>query len=521
MRSRLFPLVAACAMAVLLGACASSRGLKPQGQMLDVDAVHAGRSLAGAPLTPAAWPAKDWWTTLDDPQLDALVDEALAHNPDLAIASARARQAQAQAHLVDAGRKPSLKVSASAAGAHLPGTLLPAPLGGHFGWVKYGYLGFNWDLDLWGGKRAAWEAAVDQAHAATVAAHAARLMVSVNVARAYARLGYAFKQQSIAREELKRARNAHKLTGQRVQAGIDSKLQLKRADAETARAQEMLAAAARKVDAARVALSVLLGKGPDRGLSIHQPQALAPARLALPPNLAADLLGRRPDLVAARWRVEAAGRSIKAAKARFLPDISLGAMVGLVNKGGDTLFQLPARFFQVAPAISLPIFDGGRLRANLAGKDAQYDLAVAQYNKTLIGALNQVADDLHGLQSLQDQAAAQQRALDAAREAWQLSEQRYKAGVGSFLEALDVRQQLLQAEQVAAGLHAQQVDLSIQLIQALGGGFHAAAAPQDAGRTTAGQADPHPAAGRAEAEPAADPPAADPPAATVRLSSKA
>ncbi|HET7267314.1 MAG TPA: efflux transporter outer membrane subunit [Oleiagrimonas sp.] len=482
MRLRLFPLVAACAMAVLLGACASSQGIKPSGHMIDAGSLHAERSLAGAALTRATWPRANWWTALGDPQLDALIAEALKHNPDIAIASARARKAAAKARIVDAGRKPGVKASASISGAHLPSTLVPAPLGGHFGWIKYGYLGFNWDLDLWGGKRAAWEAAVDQAHAAVVDTHAARLMVSVNVARAYAQLGYAFKQQAIAREELKRARGAHKLTAQRVHAGIDSKLQLKRGDAEVALAREQLAKAGHQVDAARVALSVLLGQGPDRGLDIRRPQLLTPARVAVPANLPANLLGRRPDLVAARWRVEAAGQGIKAAKARFLPNISLGAMAGLVNKGGDTLFQLPARFFQIAPAISLPIFDGGRLRANLSGTDATYDLAVATYNKTLIGAINQVANELNGLQSLKAQVAAQQQALQAAREAWELSEQRYKAGVGSYLEALNVRQQLLKAEQAAAALHARQVDLSIQLIHALGGGFHA-----DVGAMASGQ----------------------------------
>lgn len=478
MRLRLPPLVAGCAMVLLLGGCASSRGLKPSGHMTDVDTLHAERSLAHAPLTNAEWPAEDWWKTLDDAQLDRLVAEALQDNPDLAAASARARKAEAQAGLARADRRPSINASGSLSGAHLPGTLVPSPMGGHFGWVEYGYANFKWDLDLWGGKRAAWEAAVDQAHAAVVDEHAARLAVSTSVARAYARLGYAFRQQSIAGNELERAGNAHKLTAQRVAAGIDSQFQLRRSDAEVAQARRQLAAARHEVDAARIALSVLLGKGPDRGLDVHQPQPLTPTELALPPELPANLLGRRPDLVAARWRVEAAGRNIKSAKARFLPDISLGAMAGFAAGGSDTLFQLPARFFQVAPAISLPIFNGGSLRANLAARDADYDLAVAGYNKTLIGALNQVADDVKELGSLQEQSHAQQQSLEAAKQAWKLSEQRYKAGVGSYLEALDVRQQLFEAEQGAAALHARQVDLSIQLIQALGGGYRAADADQ-------------------------------------------
>jgi NodT family efflux transporter outer membrane factor (OMF) lipoprotein len=199
----------------------------------------------------------------------------------------------------------------------------------------------------------------------------------------------------------------------------------------------------------------------------------------VPAELPVELMGHRADLVAARWRVEAAGKEIKVAKTEFLPDISISAMAGFVAAGGTNALQMPARFFTVGPSLSLPIFDGGRLRANLAGKDAQYDLAVAQYNQTLVAAVNEVADDYDAVQSAQQQVADQQRAVDAASQAWQLSEQRYKAGVGSYLEALIVRQQLLVAEQQMAALKSQQVESSVQLIQALGGGFRPQAGTAD------------------------------------------
>jgi len=337
--------------------------------------------------------------------------------------------------------------------------------------AKYGYASFKWDLDLWGGKRAAWEAAVGQARAAEVEAQAARIELSGNVARAYVQLGYAYAQQDVAKAELQRANESRELTRQRVAAGIDNQLQLKQGDAEVASAEEQQAVAARAIDAAQSALSVLLGKGPDRGLDITRPRLLAPSALSVPANLPVDLLGHRADLVAARWRVEAASKDIKVAKTEFLPNVSLGAMAGLLSMGGGNLFEASSRFYQVGPSLSLPIFDGGRLRANLSGKDAQYDLAVAQYNQTLVSAVNEAADDIDALQSLKEQAAAQQRAVDAASDAWKLAEQRYKAGVGSYLEALSVRQQLLVAEQRMAALQAQQSDRSVQLIQALGGGY--------------------------------------------------
>jgi NodT family efflux transporter outer membrane factor (OMF) lipoprotein len=184
-----------------------------------------------------------------------------------------------------------------------------------------------------------------------------------------------------------------------------------------------------------------------------------------------ELIGHRADLVAARWRVEAASKDIKSAKTEFLPNVNLGAMIGLVGLGGGNLFTMQNRFYEVAPAISLPIFDGGRRRANLSGKDAQYDVAVAQYNQTLVSAVNEISDDYDALNSVKQQIDAQQRAVDAASDAWKLSEQRYKSGIGSYLEALSVRQELLAAEQRMATLHAQQTDLNVQLIQALGGGF--------------------------------------------------
>lgn len=477
---RLQLLAAATALTLVLAGCASSGGLRPDGTLLDPSALKAQRSLGGDALTPAAWPEQAWWSGLGDPQLDALIAEALAGNPGLAVADARARAAQAAAGYADAARRPELGLGASVAGAKPPSGLFGDKA--HFSVAKFGYLSFNWGLDVWGGQRAAWEAALGQARAAEVEARAARIELSGNVARAYAQLGYAFAQHDLAQAELERAGKARELTAQRVRAGLDSQLQLKQGDTEVASAEQQLAVARRAIDAARSALSVLLGKGPDRGLDIARPQALAPAALAVPADLPIELVGHRADLVAARWRVEAAGRDIAAAKTEFLPNVKLGAMAGLLAMGGTNLFRASSLFYQAGPSLSLPIFDGGRLRANLSAKDAQYDLAVAQYNQTLVGALNEVSDDYAAQQSLADQIAAQQRALDAANDAWRLAEQRYRAGVGSYLEALSVRQQLLVAEQRMAALRAQQVDLSVQLIQALGGGYRpeAAAGPQTA-----------------------------------------
>jgi NodT family efflux transporter outer membrane factor (OMF) lipoprotein len=469
---RLQSLAATTGLILALTGCVNSNGLRPQGALTEAAALKDERSLAGIALSAAAWPSADWWTGLGDTQLDALIAEALQDNPSLAVADARARQAEAEAGVADADRGPAVNAGAGMQGQHLPLTAAPSELGGgHFTWFKNARASFSWGLDLWGGKRAAWEAALGQQRAAEVDAQAARIELSVNVARAYVQLGYAYAQQDVARAERERVDSVRQLTRQRVKAGLDNRVQLEQSDAEVAGADQQLVAATRAIDAARSSLSVLLGKGPDRGLNIQRPQSLESAALLAPPELSIELIGHRADLIAARWRVEAIGKTIEAAKTRFLPSVSISAMAGIAAVGGIDPLQLPARFYTFGSSLSLPIFDGGHLRADLAGKDAQYDLAVAQYNQTLVSAVNEVADGYNAEQSAREQVAAQQRAVDAATRAWQLAEQRYRAGVGNYLEALIVRQQLLQAQQHLAALQAQQDDWSVRLIQALGGGF--------------------------------------------------
>lgn len=465
------PIYSPLFMLLLTAGCANMSGLAPQGQLADGRALASAQRLAGVQLSPAAWPASDWWRVLGDAQLDGLIDEALHGNPDLSAADARVRQAAARAMGADAARMPEVGFKAALPGAQIPTSVLPDPYGGNYLTAKQLALSFNYTFDLWGGERAAWEAALGQQRASEVDARAARLTLSADVARAYAELAYAFEARDVAQHDLERAARLLKLTQQRVGAGLDSQAQLKQAEAVEASAEQKLARSEQAIESGRTQLAVLLGKGPDRGLEIARPAVLKPASLALPANLPADLVGRRPDLVAARWRVEAARRGIDAAKAQFYPNINLSAAAGLLSLHTADLFQLSSRYALLTPAISLPVFDGGRLRANLAGHDADYDLAVAQYNKIVVGAINQVSEQVSQIQSLVVQEAAQQRALAAARDAWDLSMLRYKNGVGSYLEVLTVQQTLFAADLQLAALHTQQVDASIQLVRALGGGY--------------------------------------------------
>ena len=369
--------VCCLASAVLLAGCADMSGILPRGQLRAEQSIATSQTLSG--IAPATWPTQDWWQRLGDPSLDALIREAVRDNPDLAAADARTRLAAAQAGVADSARYPTLDAKAAFPGTPAPDNFLK-PFAG-YNPAKEISLFAGYSFDLWGGKRAAWEAALGQQRAAEVDTAAATLTLSTRVAQTYSALSYAFAAHDIAQSDLERAQKLLDLTRQRVQAGIDSLASLRQAESAKASAEQKLAQTAQSIESVRTQLSELLGQGPDRGLTIERPKTLNVAELAVPENLPAELLGRRPDIVAARWRVEAARRGIDAAKAQFYPNINLTAVFGVMSMKGADLLESSSRFGLVTPAISLPIFDGGRLRANLSGRDADYDLAVAQYNK--------------------------------------------------------------------------------------------------------------------------------------------
>ncbi|MFI4888596.1 MAG: TolC family protein, partial [Burkholderiales bacterium] len=199
--------------------------------------------------------------------------------------------------------------------------------------------------------------------------------------------------------------------------------------------------------------------------------------MALPSTVPAELLGRRPDVIALRWRIEAARKDVASAKAAFYPNVNLLAFVGLQSLGAGNLLTAASRMIGAGPAVTLPIFDAGRLRANLAGKDADQDIAVEQYNQTLADAMRDVVDQLASFRSIREQRTQQQLALATARQAYDLALLRYREGLGNYLQVLSAEQPLLEQQRLDADLHARELDVSIGLIRALGGGYQPTPTP--------------------------------------------
>ena len=461
----------------LVAGCASMNGIAPHAALRDADTLAAQRSLQGANVMNAAWPKTDWWKAFNDRQLDALMDEALAASPTLNIVAARTRKALAAAEVSRTSLLPRVDGSISATRERFSANGVAGPqLGGSTQTLDQLQAALSWDLDFWGKNRAAYEAALGAARAAEVDAYAARLALSANIAHAYVQLQRAYLQHDVADATLREREHLYTLTRDRNLAGLDSRLELKQAESALPATREQIAQLDEQIALARNQIAALMGAGPDRGLSIERPGASALTAIALPSNVPAELLGRRPDVVAQRWRIEAAGKDIASAKAQFYPNVNLMAFIGLQSLGTPNLLTAASRMVGAGPAVTLPIFDAGRLRANLAGTDADYDVAVEQYNQLLADAMRDVVDQLASFRSVDAQRTQQQAALATAREAYDLALLRYREGLGNYLQVLSAEQPLLVQQSLDADLHARELELAINLVRALGGGYEPPAA---------------------------------------------
>jgi NodT family efflux transporter outer membrane factor (OMF) lipoprotein len=470
--SRLIGAASALVFALAAAGCASFDGSAPRASLRDANALHAQTSLKGVARADGAWPATDWWKGFGDAQLAALIDEALKDSPTLRVAEARARKARALAQSAGAALAPQVNGNASFQRERFSKNgLYPPPFAGTWNSLNQTTLDLSFDFDFWGRNRAALQSALGEVRAAEVDAFAARIALSVSIAQAYIELQRGFDQRDVAGATLEQRVRLHELTAQRVVAGLDSRVELKQAEAGVPEAREQILRLEETIKLSRNRIAALMGQGPDRGLSISRPQARTTPARALPAVLPAELLGRRADIVAERRRVEAAARGIDAARAAFYPNVSLTAFLGLQSIGLAQFANAGSAIAGIGPAVSLPIFNGGRLRANLSGTHADYDAAVEQYNQALADALREVVDQLDSMRFIDAQRGEQRQALESAQQAYDLAVLRYREGLGNYLQVLSAEAQVLTQRSLAADLDARTLAVSVNLIRALGGGY--------------------------------------------------
>jgi NodT family efflux transporter outer membrane factor (OMF) lipoprotein len=473
------------APALLLTACIGAPGLPAPATPRAPENIAAAQSLPSA--ADASWPGDGWWKDMGDPQLSGLIEEGLAHSPDVAAAEARLRRAQGLAQSAGAPLLPSVgvqgavgedKLSYNTYPSTFPKSLLPQ------GWNDTGQLAasLDWDIDLWGRNRAAFAAARSEREAAAIDAQQARLLLSSAIAVAYADFARLVEEVEVRKAALELREASRRIVTQRVSGGLDMLGSQRLSEAQASLARGELAAAQEALALRRHQIAALIAAGPDRGLALARPEWRKSDPQGLPEGVTTQLLVRRPDIAIARERMMAAAARVRMAKADFFPAIRLSALYGVQSLGLDQLFDSGSSFGRVGPIVSLPIFHGGSLRGRYRGARGSYDEAVADYDRTVLGAYQQAADAVTSRTAITARLEQAEAALASSEQAYAIARRRYEGGLSTYLDVLAVEDRLLQARLVANATRAADRAAGVALIRALGGGF---AAPGDVNKDNA------------------------------------
>lgn len=460
---------------VLLAGCAIP---KAETAVTPIAGAQLGLGMAPAPRIDA-----EWWTALGDPQLDRVVADALSGNPSLDAATARVRLADAVLSTRRAENGPEVTLDANPQGARLSGRYtIPPPYAGTTRFIGTAGANLSWNLDLFGRQKAAIAGARASAQAAVLDATAARLMLAGSVVQTYLELYRAETQASIARRTITTREGTVRLVQVRIRNQLASRLDAEAATTLLAQARQALVRAEGARALAANALAQLAGRGADYAATIRPTALHLDTALPLPASVPADLLARRADVAAAQARIAAASAGRQVARRAFYPNVNLTALVGLQAVGIGNLFNLDAGTAGGGAAFHLPIFDSGRLRAGLAGAAAQLDVAIADYNATVVGAVREAADALARIAADDAERGRSREVVRGYAETGRLNAIRVRSGLDSRLDLVDNDVRLLDAELSDANLATDSVVARVQLIQALGGGYAPAATDGAASR---------------------------------------
>jgi multidrug efflux system outer membrane protein len=414
-----------------------------------------------------------WWETFRDPQLTAYLAEALTNNWDTKIAAARVLQAEAVARITRSQFMPTINAGGdlvtSRASEEGP-TPIPPGVNPR---RDYGDVFLSmpaYELDLWGRIRRANEAARAQLLATVEAERTVRQTLVAQVATAYLDLLEFDLELDIARRTYAIRTNSLELTRSRADGGVASMADVYQSQILVFGAEASIADILRRIEQQENLLSILLGRNPG-GIQRGTPLISQTVRAEVPAGLPASLLERRPDLRAAEQELVAANADIGQAKAAFFPQVTLTGFAGFQSVALSDLFTGAAKTWQFGPAVTLPLFTGGRLRGNLKLAQARFEESLARYQQTVQGAFREVSDGLVAYQRTREFRAKQEERTQANRDATELANIRYEGGVTSYLEVLYNEQELFSAELSLALARRNELLSVIQVYRSLGGGW--------------------------------------------------
>ena len=475
------PRVAAAMLVALTMGCA---GLPPKHKPVQLTDSVPLEGLEAA--TDGDWPAQDWWKRYQDPTLDELIALGGANSPSLATAHARYDSARQSVRLAAAESGAHLDASTDADRQRLSenGVFPPRLLG--FTWYNQFDLGLqaSYTFDWWGKQRNAVEAAMDQAHAAQADRSAAALMLTSSIADTY--FGWQSDQNrlELAREKEAAVEAEGRVAAARVRADLDSADELSNSELSLAAAREQTAALEGSAKLRVVALAALVG----RSIGELPPLVAKPLpsfRGVLPDNVKIDLMARRADITASRWRVESAQKSLASARAEFFPDVTVNALLGLSSLDVGKLLEYGSRVPQASAAIHLPIFDAGRLKARYGGAQAAIDSAVSSYQDTVIGAAREVAAQATTLAQIDAQRMQRAQEVAAALRLKNTAAARVRQGINDSRSELMATASWIEQRDALMQLDAAALSADVGLQRALGGGYESPQKLANSSSTTA------------------------------------
>jgi NodT family efflux transporter outer membrane factor (OMF) lipoprotein len=465
-----FALAVASAAVLMLSGCASMGSQTTAAAPRSADSLGLVSSQQTTPV------AAQWWHQFGDAQLDALVGKALEGSPSLGAAAARVTRAQAVVDATRGTEAPQIGFDASVKRELLSRNgLFPPPYGGSVFNQSNATLGLKWDADLFGRQKADLEAALGSARAAKADADVAAQQIATQVVRTYFSLARLESQREVAQRTYDQRKQMLTLITQRVNAGLDTVVEQKQGEGALPDTLAQIESLDEQIDLTRHMLAALTAQ-PMNALATLAP-TLAQLHVSVqPPVLGADLIARRADVAAAIARVEAAEQQVKSQRTQFYPDINFSAGFGLDSITLQHFLELPSKAWSFGPALHLPIFEGGTLRAQLKGKAADRDAAIQAYNQQVIDAVREAADAATSAASIGRQLALQRQALAASTEGYDFSQKRYGQGLGNALIVLNAETQMLNERRLEVDLQYRALDVQAQLMKALGGGWTAATA---------------------------------------------
>lgn len=421
-------------------------------------------------------PAGRWWEIYRDPQLNALEEQVVGANQSVRAAEAQYRQARALVQAARAGYFPTLSAGASATRSRRSANLGTGASTGSAGGSGNTTSDFQlpldaaWELDLWGRVRRSVEASQAGVEASAADLAAISLSVQTELAIDYFQLRALDAEKQVLDATVANYRKTLELTRNRYAAGVVAKVDILQAETQLKSAEAQTIDLGVQRSQLEHAIALLIGK--------------APAAFSLPPatlttevpvaatGLPSELLERRPDIASAERKMAAANAQIGVAKAAYYPTIRLSATAGLEATRLATWFTWPSRFWSVGPAIAQTLFDGGLRAAQTDQARAAYDATVATYRGTVLTAFQEVEDNLAALRILEEEAMAQDSAVTAARQAVTITTNQYQAGTVAYLNVLVAQTSALTNERAALAILGRRLAASVQLVKALGGGWH-------------------------------------------------